>query len=128
MVSFDAVAAGASSGLELASLELVQAGRSFSYALAPIVLRRDLKGGAIFPFDIHRSEHELAAFDGEMQPGQKLRLLAQARLDAQAITRDRAAPLFFRAHLAAPGDPGVWFEGPVETAYCTAGPARPPPR
>jgi len=104
----------------LKELQLVDdAGKVVARAAAPWSLRRDLKtvtDGARKNGDF--SDVGTIPFDGVAEPGRDLRLRVHAPLDTRSDSMGRPATRF-RAFLVAPGDRGVWLEGPLQGPWAT---------
>ena len=62
-------------------------------------------------------------FDGNLQSAHAIRLYVHAPLDTPLASIMSAQPERFRARVIASGDQGVRVEGPLQSAWPTAGPA-----
>lgn len=114
------------SGLEIREIELIdQTEKVVARGLPPWSLRCDSEATRRTRQRWDYTDSGTVPFDGEVQPGQDLRLHVHAPLDTRLQSLGTAGPVRFRARLLASDDPGVWVEGALQGSWPTAAPVGP---
>jgi hypothetical protein len=115
-------------GVQIESVALLDAnGGVVAHAVAPGSAARDDLDRPAGRSAWDLSDTATGPFDGNMAVGTAVRLRLKAALDVSLEGLVRAGAVRTRADVTADGHPRVSVEGPLQTAWCTAGPATPDP-